>query len=89
MTESSIKILRNALAAIPPMTLGSVIRDRRERRSISHSEFADVIGCSIETLAEIEAGQSQPTETQMDRISAELSIARHLLDEISSAPKSH
>ena len=68
------------------MALGNKIQSLREEHSLSQKELANLVGVTTGTIAEWEAGESDPNLAELSRLSKALNISSDvLLDATSEA----
>lgn len=67
--------------AVPPTTLGEIIRRQRELSELSMRQFADMVGISNPYMSQIERGLREPSEKVLSAIARNLDLSAEALYE--------
>ena len=68
--------------AVPPTTLGEIIRRQRELSELSMRQFADMVGISNPYMSQIERGLREPSEKVLGAIARNLDLSAEALYEL-------
>ena len=67
--------------AVPPTTLGEIIRRQRELSELSMRQFANMVGISNPYMSQIERGLREPSEKVLGAIARNLDLSADALYE--------